>query len=75
MIFAESCSLLYKCNGLKLHRGRFRLDIRRNFFPERAVRFWHRLPKEVVESLTLEVFKKRVNVTLSNMSRVVTGRG
>ena len=51
------------------------MDIRRNFFPERAVRFWHRLPKEVEGSLTLEVFKKRVNVTLSNTSRVVTGRG
>ena len=54
-------------NALKLRQGRFRLPIRRQFFTQRVVTHWNRLPKEAVDAPSLQAFKARLDVALGSL--------
>ena len=43
------------------------MDSWKRFFPERGVRHWNGLPREVVDAPSLDVFKARLDGALSNL--------
>jgi len=53
-------------NGHKLKHRKFRLNMRKNFFPLMVPEHWNRPPREVVES-PLEIFKTHLDAVLCSV--------
>jgi len=52
-----------RSNRHKLKQRKFQLNMRKNFFPLRVMEPWNWLPREVVDSPSLEIF----NTCLDNL--------
>uniref|UniRef100_A0A670JAM0 Reverse transcriptase domain-containing protein n=1 Tax=Podarcis muralis TaxID=64176 RepID=A0A670JAM0_PODMU len=66
-LFSAAPEKRTRSNGSKLQERRFHLNIRKNFLTVRAVRQWNLLPRSVVESPSLEVFKQRLDNHMSGV--------
>ena len=63
-----SVILRMRGNSLNLHQERFSVDIRKNFISDIMVMHCNRMPREVVESSSLEVFKNLMDMALRDMA-------
>ena len=58
-------------NGHKLEHRKSHLNMRKNFVSLRVIEHWNRLPREVVESPSLEIFKTCLDAILCNLLCVI----
>ncbi|GAB0180006.1 hypothetical protein GRJ2_000465900 [Grus japonensis] len=54
-------------NRHKLEHRKFHLHMRKNFFTLSVTEHWNRLPREAVQSPSLEIFKTRLDAILCNL--------
>ena len=54
-------------DGHKLRHRKLQLNPRKNFFPLRVTEPWPRLPREAVESPSLEIFKTHLDKVLCSL--------
>ncbi|NXD14337.1 SAM50 protein, partial [Nothocercus nigrocapillus] len=61
-------------NGYELKHRMFQLPMRKNFLTLRMTEPWHRLPREIVESPSLEIFHTRLDAALCHHAMVIDSR-
>ena len=67
-LFTAALETRTRSNGFKLRERRFHFNSRKDFLTMRAVHRWTKLPRWVVESPSLEVFRRRLDEHLSGES-------
>ena len=54
-------------NGHRLKYRKLCTNVSKNFFTVRVMEHWNRLPREVVDSSSLEIFKSHLDVYLCSL--------
>lgn len=65
--FTRPCCDRITGNRFKVKENRFRVNIRKKFFAGKVVRYWNKLPREVVSAPSLEVFEAGMDGVWSNL--------
>ena len=63
-LFLMVCNDRTMIHGLKLEHWTFGANMQKNFFVVRVMEHWNRLPREVVESPSVEIFKTHLDAYL-----------
>ena len=66
-LFLEVCSDRTRSSSLKLEHRKFHTNMQKNFFMVRVTEHWNRLPKEVVECPSMELFKTHLYAYLCDL--------
>jgi len=66
-LFSAVCRERTRSNGLKLEHRKFRTNMQKNFFMVMVTEHRNRLPSEVVESPSTEIFKTYLDAYLCNL--------